>query len=721
MSKENQEKISTYEEQENIPNRSETGNVVELVAKVLEDVTQFQPDINEDRLQKMYLQEQLGDIITTLREGGDHNTLNLIIAYRGLEQAKNQSGLKTNNFGIDNVMNELRGKVSDIEGFDLGKIEDLDQVFEEARGEVKKAIQQNVENFSEEGAAIQKNKFERYFVLKKEIQARRRQILGESKSFYQGISEKISGQLLEFLTEKGEKIDDKMKDSRVSLLKYIGKYGAGNKLARAVGLGIIAAGALGFIFKGEIAQAAQYGNEMSDDHGDKIANGWISPEELKLKDPEVYRLLEEKGFIKKAGIEYEEDDKPKREKERKRPPKLSEAIKDMLPKMDVARLLETDKYRNADTPQELKALYDEFDEKDNDLSDDLAVVLKYNEFLDIHSTENLIAEYGEEYVGKIFQEAGFVTFKSLEKLFDKDIQDSAVDSESLEFYLRGFKKASDFYESSLNLNKEYVRDGKLNKTFGGLIEMNNAFGHIADTAMIYGNNEDKYIAALMRNFIHQNVKEFNRLKGKIDIVYLGHEKFLFLDKNVLNNIVREGVGGMCESTANLAKEINEGIAMGKYSAEEKKFINSLVSKKILIKTEQGFVANPEKPYLSFSLPETYQHESQHYELVKNENLMKYWVNEWNAKSENSKMDFLNTLYGNGGYLRGITREEIKSLVKKDFSFEKIKNINSKDLRGIKVPLLEAFQMSVLQEFQAYSTDNLLRMRFDPKHEIAMEE
>lgn len=719
LNSEQQDKNPTFEEREN-------NDIHVTITRAFESVSRLETSDSGERLQKMLLSESLTDVDTTLREGGTEDTLNLLVAYRGLEQIKSQYNLEQEDFGIQQTMDALRNKIKGVERFDIGEVKDLDEIFEQSHKEVKKVLKENTENISAEQAVEQKNKFDRYFSLKQEIQARQRQILGDSKSFYRGISEKISGPLLSFLEEQGEKIDNSMRDSRTSLLRYLGKYNIGSKLARGIGLSIITASALGYVFKGELAEAAQHEKQTTESR-------YVSPEELKTKNPEIYLLLQEQGFIQKAGMEFQEETTPsveERTEQKGEYKNLPVIFQKALQSTEAASLLESPEYKNADTIPELQELYKKFNEKDADPSDDLALMVKYHEFLRNHSEKELIAEYGKKETSEFFRQAGFLTSNSLKKYYEKDMGDNGVDSKLLPSYLEGFKNAADFYKQSLKLGEKFTKEKGMHRAFSGIMDINDTLSDIANTIMIYGNKGDKITAASMRQEVYQNLKEFESIKDQALLIDLRDEKFLIPDARTLAKVLKSYIpsqiynnwmesgkeAGVGFPTTDFAEKTNKILRTNEASKTDKQLIELLVSQKILIKTEAGVEANPEKPVLLFTTIASYNHENQHHESKKNSELIEYWSSEWNKTPEPDKKEFVRHLWDTG-YFRFLNRQEAVNLAKENFSPKEMIRINTDILQGKNIPDKDILKSSIIQEFLAYSTDNSSNLYFNPKHEL----
>lgn len=713
------EQKGDYETQKDI----KKDNTVLLLNESIKNLSQPKSVTGNERLQDAMLNENLTDIITTLKEGGD-DVVNLLIAYRGLEEIKTNYALVKEDFDVMKAMETLRDKIKQ-QGFDIGEVESLDNIFEESKNEVQETMKKNVDELEDEKAISETEKFERYFDIKREIQKRQRQITGEGRSFYGAVSEKISKPLLEFLSAKGEAVDEKMKDSRFSLLRYIGKYGAGNKFARGASLSLIIAGSLGYIFKNEISEAAQYERENEN------INKHISINKLKLENPEMYGLLEKQGFIKKAGFEIIEDDKAHENKIEKS--NLSKILKEALNKTKTSNILNTEKYKKTDTPAKLRELYDLFNEKDDYPSDEIAVAVKYNDFLNDYTKEELTQKYGKETAEKIYQEAGYVTSKSLENYFNFDIKNGEINVETLNSYVEGFQKASNFYKNSLELTKEFSKDGKMHKSFNGLIEMNKALNNISNTLIIEETDEGKLIAAHMRKLAYENLKEFKRLEKDVLDVRLGEEKFLFPDikdlSKILKGIVEHEIGadnaeklisswikaddgGVNYYTNEIVKYLNKKIDGGKLSKADQKLTEMLIRSNIIIKTEKGYLQNPEKPYVLFTNINAYIHENQHYEFVKNDALLKHWIKEWNLTSPEWKGRFIKSFQ-----YRNLSEKDFKTLTEQDFTFEEIKNNFRDNSEGGQTKPLDDHKYEFLQEFQAYSTDNSKIKLFNPDYEI----
>lgn len=89
MTKENPEKHFLSEKQEGKVNKLEKPkDISKLLVQSLENISQIEPSGKDGRLKKMLLRENISDVMVTLREGDEMDSLNLLVAYRGLEQAK---------------------------------------------------------------------------------------------------------------------------------------------------------------------------------------------------------------------------------------------------------------------------------------------------------------------------------------------------------------------------------------------------------------------------------------------------------------------------------------------------------------------------------------------------------------------------------------------------------------------------------------------------------
>lgn len=728
MKKENPEKHITNPEASKNQSVSEEVDIYTVITQSLENIYTMEPKGPEERWQKAMLQENLADVAATLREGGIEDPLNLLVTYRGLEQIQSQYSLdpEQEDFGIQQAVDSLRSRIQAIEGVDIEEAEDLDEMFEKSGGEIKEALKQNLESFSEEEALEQKIKFEKYFSLREEIKKRRSQIIGDSRNFYGGIAKKVAGPLISFLEECGEKIDNMMNDSRVSLLRYLGKYSMGSRIARGVGVSIIAAGALGYVFNGEIAEAAQHSSQ-----GTELKP--VDPEELKAKDPDMYRMLQEYGLIptEKPAIRQET---PPASREKEQYKDLSAIFKKALRNTEAALLLESPEYKTADTLPKLQELYKKFNEKDDDPSDNLAVMAKYHEFISVHSSREVIAEYGKKEAEEFFRQAGFVTYNSLTKYFQKDMEEGGVDFKMLPGYLEGFQKASELYKISAGLGEKYTKEKGLHRSLLGLIDINNTLTDISNTLTIYGREADKLTAASMRDLVYRNLKEFDLPKNKVPIISLGGEKILIPDvkelavtlKNYIDPMIydnwmspasaKSGAGGMNILTDSFAEKASEAMQRGNISVSEARLLDLLVKKNILIKTKQGFAANPEKPTILFTTIEGYNHESQHYQADRNPQLVEYWTEQWNKMPAAAKRKFAKELR-RIGYLQPLTQENAAELAQEKFSPSELAGINMKIMKGEKASAKEWHKRAIIHEFLAYSADNSGNLRFDPKHEL----
>lgn len=216
----------------------------------LERLKSFEPADERGTFVKGVMGETLKDIETTLKEGGEDDPLNLLIAYRGLEEAGRTYGNEDmGDVGIAEAMAALKEKMKAKAGFDIGEVEDLDAALEESRGRVGAILQEHPQGeVSHEQAIGYGAELGQYLALKQEIAKRQQEILGESRNFYGKFSEKIFGPLVEYLKQAGEKIDEKATVGN-ALLRYLGKHKVASKLARGVAMGVVSAGAIAFFLR----------------------------------------------------------------------------------------------------------------------------------------------------------------------------------------------------------------------------------------------------------------------------------------------------------------------------------------------------------------------------------------------------------------------------------------------------------------------------------------
>ena len=141
----------------------EEGASQALLGAVFDKLRDFEPKNEEEKFNKVGIQESLEDIKLLFEDDEedpeDQTTASTLIALRGLEEIEKNYPLSVD-FGTEQLKTHCAEQIQEAEGFGIEEIEDLDAMLEQSEEELKKGMDElaAAEELSAEQLAMQQEK-----------------------------------------------------------------------------------------------------------------------------------------------------------------------------------------------------------------------------------------------------------------------------------------------------------------------------------------------------------------------------------------------------------------------------------------------------------------------------------------------------------------------------------------------------------------------------------
>jgi hypothetical protein len=400
---------------------------------------------------------------------------------------------------------------------------------------------------------------------------------------------------------------------------------------------------------------------------------------------------------------------------------MPEIFKEMAKITKANELLRSPQFFNANTYSQVNALYQTFDDKN--IQQSTAMAIKMIGYID-ESDEQV----PEKSLETIYQQGGYSLRNALDLFSQNFVTNSKeVDAKTLEKIIAGYEKCDEYYIKSAKHDKNPLKEKNrnLDKTFAGLIELNNSMTEISSWILTNGKGQEAMaVSAKFRVLIRKNVKIFEDRNLPADF---GNGKIFYPNKDQVFSIISglvhydspEGAEAFLKNNASVAFFSGEAVAyLNSTGKDDRKFADFLLAIGAIKRGAEGKferVSNVPEVLIS-TVADHYVHENQHCEFSKKPDLIRNFVAIWNQQTSiELKTQLLDNVL-DYGYIK-LPPEERKILLHGRIDPNEIVAINKKLIEGTRVPDREDRLYTIMTEFFAHSTDNRTGRFNNPAFEI----